>query len=509
MRKKITAVLIIFAITAAVLYSCASDGDADENNGVQNITETGNNGAVTGEAVDETIVSDDSKILPDLPEMDLGGQVFNFYVMGRDRNVNNYSVEIYAEELTGDTINDAVFLRNKYIEEKYNLEITEFPETQSSLSSAVRGRLMANEDIYQVLMMNLRDSAALANEGLLVNLRDVEHIDFNKPWWDKASNDGFSIANQLNFAVGDINIMDNNATWAVFFNKKLISELDLELPYVHVRNNEWTLDTYHAASRAAAQDLNGDGIMDPDDDRWGTVGDYLNTFMLFIASGETVIRKNNDDLPYFEMLNSRSADVLNKVMDIQLDRESTVHANEHSSKYANVYSDMVRRNFREDRSLFYIAGLLTFTLLRDMESEFGMVPMPKLDSAQDNYYTTFNHSNASALSIPVTNAKLAETGLLVEALSAESMYTLTPAYFEVALERKYMRDEESRDMLEIILSTRMVDLTTIYDWGGAQSIFETLTQRSSRNFTSEFERIQGRIESGIESTAEKILSFDQ
>jgi ABC-type glycerol-3-phosphate transport system substrate-binding protein len=302
--------------------------------------------------------------------------------------------------------------------------------------------------------------------------------------------------------------MDNNATWAVFFIKNLIKELGLKSPYDYVRENEWTLDRYHELSAAAAKDLNGDGIMDPDNDRWGTVGDYLNTFMLYIASGEKAIKKDADDIPYLETINERGAGVMDKVMNIQLDKDSTLHANEYSSKYANVYSDMLRRNFKEDRALFYIAGLLSYTLLRDMESEFGMVPMPKYEPAQDRYYTTYNYANASSVSIPATNAKPAKTGLVVEALAAESMYTLTPAYYNVALERKYMRDEESREMLDIILSSRIVDLDIIYNWGGSYMMFEDLTGKKSRDFTSEFEKIRAKAEAEIAKTVESFGKVD-
>jgi len=502
--NRIIALLLIFIIMTGVLYSCGSPAESNVNAGENNQpadTAENNSGEPGG-------VTEDIKILPDLPEMNLNGEKYTFYVMGYERNVNNYSMEIYAEEETGDPINDAVYMRNKRIEEKYNFEVAEYPESNASLADSVRRTLTAGDDVYQVFMMNLRDSVTLANQGFLHNLKNIEHIDLDKPWWDSKSADGFSVRNKLYFTVGDINIMDNNATWAVFFNKKMMQDLGIDMPYVHVKNNEWTLDKYYEMSVSAAKDLNGDGVMHPDDDQWGTVGDYMNTFMLFIASGEKSTKKDNEDTPELEMMNSRSAAVIDKVLDIQLHSDSTLHANEHSGRYANVYSDLIRRNFREDRALFYIAGLLTYTLLRDMESEFGMVPLPKFDSAQESYYTTYNPNNASALSIPITNARLAQTGLVVEALAAESMYTLTPAYYEVALERKYMRDEESKEMLDIILSSRMFDLNIVYNWGGSYDIFERLTQRQSRDFASEFERIQERAAAEIQRTIDTFDSFD-
>ena len=501
--KKIIAVMFLVWVITGILYSCSSveTGEKGNDDSKQSDNITDANGETSAEEVNTT--TDKLDVLPDLPDMDLENKKFTFYVMGYERNVNNYSMEIYAEAENADVINDAVYKRNKTVEAKYNFEIAEQPETQSSLADSVKKSLLAGEDIYQVFMMNLRDSVSLANQGFLLDLNTVENIDLTKPWWDSNSNDGFSICNKLYFTVGDINIMDNNATWAVFFNKNLIKNTGLTMPYEYVKNNEWTMDKYYEMSVAAAKDLNGDGVMNPDDDCWGTVGDHMNTFMLFISSGERITKKDNEDVPYLETMGDHAASVMEKVFNIQLNKDSTLHANGYESKYANVYSDMIRRNFKEDRALFYIAGMLSYTLLRDMESEFGMVPMPKYDASQENYYTTYNPNNASALSIPNTNTKIAETGLVVEAIAAESMHTLTPAYYEVALERKYMCDVESKEMLDIILSSRIFDLDLVYNWGGTYDVFERLTQKNSRDFTSEFEKIKTKAETEITKTIDK------
>jgi len=484
------------------LYSCSSQSGGNSTTTVGDNLQTDTPSNPDGSASQ----TETTKITPNLPEKDLGGKTFTFYVMGKERNVNNYSTEIYAEAENGDVINDAVYKRNQTVEDKYNFTVAEYPEKNASLADAVKKTLLAGDDVYQVFMMNLMDSVNLANQGFLNNLKNVENMDLSNPWWDAKSDDGFSICNKLYFAVGDINIMDNNATWAVFFNKKLISDLGLQMPYDYIQNNGWTLDQYYEMSSAAAKDLNGDGVMDPDNDRWGTVGEYLNTSMLFTASGERVTQKDNTDTPYIQAMNDRAASVMDKVLNIQLDKNSTLHANEYSGKYANAY-DMIRTAFKQDRALFYIAGLLSYTLLRDMESPFGMVPMPKCDSSQDSYYTTYNPNNASALSIPVTNQELSDTGLIVEALAAESMYTLTPAYYNVALQRKYMRDDESSAMLDIILSSRMFDLDSVYDWGGSYSVFNQLTQTKSRDFTSAFAKVQDKAEAAVTKSVDTINSF--
>ena len=508
--KKIIAFILIISIFISVLtlFSCGGNNADDKKNNVTENNAKENAGYLNGgnnennNNIGDEPETESEKLTPALPDKDLNGETYTFYVMGYERNVNNYSMEIYAAEETGDTIGDAVYKRNQYVEEKYNFKVAEYPESQGDLAAAVKKTLLAGDDIYQVFMMNLAQSNSLAQQGFLHDLKTVENIDLSRQWWDYKSHRDFSLLNKLYYAVGDINIMDNNGTWAVFFNKKLLQDLGLESPYKYVNSNEWTLDKYNEMCVAAAKDLNGDGLMTADDDQWGQVSDYLNTFMFYIGTGERATRKDENDVPYMDMLNERSASVIDKVMNIQLDTGITVKAEDHSGKYGNVYSDMIRRNFKEDRALFYTAGLLSFTLLRDMESEFGMVPLPKYEPTQDSYYTTYNLNNASALSIPVTNQRLAETGLVVEALAAESMYTLTPAYYEVALQRKYMRDEESSAMLDIILSSRIFDLDMVYNWGGSYGVFDSLMSKKSRDFASEYEKIKDKASAAIDKTIE-------
>ncbi|MCL1859484.1 MAG: extracellular solute-binding protein [Oscillospiraceae bacterium] len=505
--KKIIAIILIISMFALLLYSCGGNNEnsSDGKNNDADVDikpDSGNLNDLNDDNSDDNTIVESEKHAPTLPNIDLKGETFMFYVMGYERNVNNYSMEIYAAEENGDTINDAVFKRNQYVEETYNFKVAEYPESQSDLAATVKKTLLAGEDNYQVFMMNLIQSNTLAQQGFLYDLNTVENIDLSQPWWDSKSHKDFTLLNKLYYAVGDINIMDNNATWAVFFNKKLLQDLSLDSPYKYVNDNEWTLDKYNEMCVAASKDLNGDGVMTPDDDQWGQVSDYLNTFMFYIGTGERATRKDANDIPYMDMLTERSASVIDKVLDFQLNNDVTVKAEEHSGKYGNVYSDMIRRNFKEDRALFYTAGLLSFTLLRDMESEFGMVPMPKYDSNQESYYTTYNLNNASALSIPITNQRLSETGLVVEALAAESLYTLTPAYYEVALQRKYMRDEESSAMLDIILSSRIFDLDMVYNWGGSYDVFNNLMSKKSRDFASEYEKVKDKADIAINKTVD-------
>lgn len=122
---------------------------------------------------------------------------------------------------------------------------------------------------------------------------------------------------------------------------------------------------------------------------------------------------------------------------------------------------------------------------RNMDADFGILPMPKYDTAQETYYHTVNSNTCSTIEIPVSSAVDTEfTGIIIEAMSAESTYTIREAYYEINLGTKITRDEESKVMLDIIFSTRIYDIGEIYNWGGVGDSVRGIMQKKSSDFTS-------------------------
>ena len=101
--------------------------------------------------------------------------------------------------------------------------------------------------------------------------------------------------------------------------------------------------------------------------------------------------------------------------------------------------------------------------IRNMESKYGIVPMPKLDETQAEYHSHI-HDNADGFSIPLTTTddKLEMVGAVMEAMASEGYRTLMPAYYETALKTKYVSDEESVKMLDDIINCFYVDAGVLY-----------------------------------------------
>ena len=100
-------------------------------------------------------------------------------------------------------------------------------------------------------------------------------------------------------------------------------------------------------------------------------------------------------------------------------------------------------------------GLDTFTsietALRGSSIDYGVVPTPKWDEAQEGYYSFMN---PAAAIIPVTNEDLDFTGMILEALCHETYETVMPAYYITAMQDKYMNSPDDQEMVGIITASR-------------------------------------------------------
>jgi len=139
-----------------------------------------------------------------------------------------------------------------------------------------------------------------------------------------------------------------------------------------------------------------------------------------------------------------------------------------------------------------------------MEIDFGVIPFPKLDETQPTY-NHFVHTTAAMMSIPVTNLDLENTTIMLEAMAAKSKYTLQRAYYDICLEGKFMRDEESAAMLDIILDTRNFDIGYIYNWGNLFTNFRNVLTSGKGDLASQYAKAEKSAVAQMEKTVEAWL----
>jgi hypothetical protein len=92
-----------------------------------------------------------------------------------------------------------------------------------------------------------------------------------------------------------------------------------------------------------------------------------------------------------------------------------------------------------------------------------MLPYPKFDEKQEDYRVFFGANSSSMFAIPIFASDPSRTGLIIEALSAEGYKQLIPVYYEIALKDKYLRDDTSIKMLDLITDARTISFSYCYD----------------------------------------------
>ena len=121
--------------------------------------------------------------------------------------------------------------------------------------------------------------------------------------------------------------------------------------------------------------------------------------------------------------------------------------------------------------------------MRDMNTDYGFLPVPKYDETCEKYYTKVDAGN-HMLCIPKTVSDTERTSIILEALAAEGYRTVIPAYYEVALQRKYTRDVESSDMLDIIKEGRVFDIGYYFLGDSLSLVGYDMAKAGKNNFAS-------------------------
>ena len=125
--------------------------------------------------------------------------------------------------------------------------------------------------------------------------------------------------------------------------------------------------------------------------------------------------------------------------------------------------------------------------LRNFEDDYGLLPIPKFDENQKEYLS-MSGGEHSVLAIPKTCKDTEFVGACIEALSAEAYKQVLPTFYEIALKTRYLRDNESKAVLDLILDGRVIDFGFIY--GGFQGFSDALgdvVQRGTSNFESYYQ----------------------
>ncbi len=397
----------------------------------------------------DIIIDEEDEFLKDILIEDYEG--YNFRILNR----KGYLKQQLVEEETGDIIDDAVFKRNETVKQLLNIEISSTESSSSGAETDAMSSILAGDDQYDMILSHSRTSFSYAIQNTLINYNEVDTIHLDKPWWFHDIVDSCNVNGHLYVLDGDIQTSGLGSAMCLYFNKTLFDELGFEYPYELVLDGEWTFDEFAKLVKKGTKDLNGDGVIKPEDDRYGfATSDWQSPISFLYTTGQRIYDKDARGIPQLTLNSAKTVDFFNEYFDLVDSDDVLLTTQGYSGGVCVKYTGPAL--FTNGRALFHDAGLSSAQSFRAMADDFGIIPTPKF-TEEDEYATVVN-GHASLVLMPITVEDENRTGNIMEALCAVGSKEVIPAFYEVSLKTKFSRDAESEQMIDIIKDSIMYDL---------------------------------------------------
>lgn len=489
---KRTLSLVLIALMLILQLGACSGAPADQEKDLSNET------TAAVETEPETVAGMERA---NLPEKNYDGEEIVF--LGGANDSSGYAWRfIDSAEQTGEVLNDAIYVRNRKVEATYGVKISAILPENSSDTKVITNSINASDSSFDAIVWRIDQLMPLARDNFLVDYGDMTYIDTSASWWDQSLVEGLTLFDQLYFCTGDISPWTDARVNSIVFNKDMCRELGLELPYQSVFDGTWTIEKFNTYISNVNSDINGDSKMDYDD-RWGFFSQNGCGWMVYFSGGGRITDTVGDE-PVISFSSERNVTLANMALSISTDKSKTLMADPYvnsnggwpaaSAWFANGGS-LMRSSVFEPVPRDY----------RSMETDFGVLPFPKLDENQDRYYTLPEYATP-VISFPTTCDR-ESVSLIVEAMAAESTYTVTEAFYENCLNEKSVRDEESKQILKIIFDSKIFDIGYFLNLGDFRGQLNKLEGAGTTDVASTFEKINKTAQKALEKLIEDYIKL--
>ena len=503
MKKQITAMFLALAMLLPTLTACSES--TDNNDAKTDSPAAAGSVETNPEAVEAETEFTRADVKDDLPDdLNYDGQE----VMVLARTKAWFDGEMYVEELNGETLNDAVYNRDTSVEERLNVVINY--DLQDDTNGLINKNVTAGADEYQLHVGSAVDTVQYGVKGNYYNLLGdyPEYLNLDQPWWSQYYTQQESIMHKAFFATGDLFTSLIKLAFVTYVNLQMIQDYNLENPYELVRDGTWTFDKEMQMAGDIYVDNNNNGEKDDKDTYGMSLAGMIGLDIYWSAFDLTICSKDANDVPALAVDEEKMSAVIEKLYNYKVNYDSVWTPLNGGS---DSEQDVVAQMLAENRMLFSPLRIMHTDQIREMESSYGLIPLPKWDEAQSNYYT-FEHDQYSIGGIPISVQNPSMVSAVFEALAAESYRYVTPAYYDLVLNGKYLRDRDSSEMLEIAMDGIKIDFGWIHTYSVSsisQSLIrEILYDPPKDNFSSAYAAKQKVFNKAMDKLIENVGKID-
>lgn len=374
------------------------------------------------------------------------------------------SYEFNTNSENGDIVNDAVFKKDSMVEEYLGIDINLIHESgiyadRKAFNNLITNDWASGDATYDLVNNWLTITLPLAQQGVFVNVNDLQYTNLEQPWYIANMTENYGIKGKLYGILSDHTLSLYKDLSVVYFNVDLFQERksDVNL-YDLVRSGDWTLDKFLEVVSDMSGDLNGDGEYDVNVDRFAYFGESVPNGTWMTALDISIIDMKQDGTYTYYGLTERLDDAYSKLSQFYTSTPG-VKVIDSASKGAGAYPP--RDNFAEGRVAMMTNYIYATEHIREMDDDYGIVPIPKYDKDQDNYITQIGTST-STFFIPTTQNDLDLIAKFIECEAYFGYSEVSPVYYEAALKAKYATDANMGQMLDIVRENATISFLFVY-----------------------------------------------
>lgn len=435
---KLFSTALVLLMLASILASCNNEGEIEQPE-VTKPTEQ-------GVATDENGIPLDA--LPKNLNFDR-----TFKILGNDDRKHQFWV---ADENSVKNIDKVIYNRNLTVSERMGVEFewTFMPGEKNAAVAdfieKIRATSGTGDPFDGVIAYNLVPQI-VANQGLAANLYNTKHIDLTAPWWPRVYLREMVVNDQLYCLVESGSYGLLNHMMAMYFNNEMLESRNLESPYDLVKNNEWTVAKLKEMIKDTYEDADFNNKVSDGDVYGYCTGTQSKMDCWFFALGNQFSKVENG-----EVVSLLGGEHIGTFVDTMVDFFSTDNAHHYDSSQFKM--------FKENRAYFYCSSVMLSEKLAEVTNQtynYGVVPMPKMTSSQELYYT--HVANCHDVWCVPYNAKDMEcVSAVMECMASEAYRQVNPTYYDVYVKLRYAPDERLAEMYDLVRDSVTFDFTYLF-----------------------------------------------
>ena len=259
MKRTLSAILALLMLLGIVCAAIGCSNPVEEQEETANTTAASVAESDIEEVTTESLYDSNGYLKDELdPTLNFNDEVVNIFAW------EHTLPEFYVEEQSGNIVEDAVYTRNANTESRLGVKL-EFTFAKGNSSAfkefckTVSNSIDSGEGAYDLIGCYLRSAGVLTLENKLLDMLEVNHLDFEKPWWSSTLLDLNTINNRLYFISGDIASTLIYQMMFIVYNNDLGEEYNLTNPQEIALEGKWTQELLFQMASGIYKDLDADG----------------------------------------------------------------------------------------------------------------------------------------------------------------------------------------------------------------------------------------------------------